>query len=123
MGLGLVLEDSFPGRSVPMPVAVPNLLVLIVHIIIGHVRVRQRQDDWSKFRKRNKQQVHVKISRIITIRIASHNFRPPTVIFKSHLPDDGYNRWPKYMGGYTLYIIYIYIYIYVSVYAFIDCLL
>ena len=121
MRLGFGLEDSFPGRSVLLPVAVPNLLVLIVHIIIGHVRLRQRLDDWSKFRKRNNQQVHIKISRFITIRVASHNFRSPTVIFKSHLPDDSYNRWPKYVGGYTLYI-YIYIYIYVSVYAFITCL-
>jgi len=25
------------------------------------------------------------------------------VIFKERLPEDGYNRWPKYVGGYALY--------------------
>jgi hypothetical protein len=47
MGLGFGLDDSIPGRSIPLWVAIPTMLVLIVHIIIGHVRVRQRLVDWS----------------------------------------------------------------------------
>jgi len=45
MGLEFGLEVSIPGRSSPLLVAIPNVLVLIVHIRIGHVRIRQRLED------------------------------------------------------------------------------
>ena len=47
MGLGFGLEDSIPPLSIPLPVAIPTMLVLTVHVRIGHVRVRQRLEDCS----------------------------------------------------------------------------
>ena len=103
MGHGFGLEDSIPGLSIPLWVAIPTMLVLILHIRIGHVRVRERQEVWSWFIMRNNQQEHIQISSFIMISVRSYIFGPPTMAFKTHLPEDGYNSWPKPLGGYALY--------------------
>jgi hypothetical protein len=33
------------------------------------------------------------------------------VSFKEHLPEDGYNRWPKHVEGYDVKLTYLYIHL------------
>jgi len=62
------------------------------------------------FHMRNNQKMHIQFCKLIILSVASYIFRPPTVAFIEHLPEDRYSRCPKHFGSYAnYYIIYLHI--------------
>ena len=64
--------------------------------------------------------MHIEICGFIILSVSSLIFRPATLIFNEHRPEDCYNRWTKHFGGNVNYdIIHLHICIWIYVLFFI----